>query len=59
MISLATAHPAKFPDAVNEAIGKDVATHPKLERLISQATRKRVLAADEKLVKNYLAENAR
>ncbi|HCP48795.1 MAG TPA: threonine synthase, partial [Gammaproteobacteria bacterium] len=59
VISLATAHPAKFPDAVNEAIGKDVATHPKLERLISQATRKRVLAADEKLVKNYLAENAR
>ena len=59
LISLATAHPAKFPDAVNEAIGKDVATHAKLERLGSQATRKTVLAADELAVKNYLVENAR
>ena len=59
LISLATAHPAKFPDAVNEAIGKDVATHAKLEKLVSQATRKTVLAADEQAVKNYLTENAR
>jgi len=59
VISLATAHPAKFPDAVNEAIGKDVATHPTLERLTSRLTRKRVLAADEDVVKKYLAENAR
>ncbi len=59
VISLATAHPAKFPDAVNEAIGKDVATHPTLERLTSRRTRKRVLAADEDVVKKYLSENAR
>ncbi|MBJ51221.1 MAG: threonine synthase [Gammaproteobacteria bacterium] len=59
LISLATAHPAKFPDAVNEAIGQEVATHAELERLVSQATRKTVLAADEHAVKNYLTENAR
>jgi threonine synthase len=59
LISLATAHPAKFPDAVNEAIGKDVATHAKLKKLVSHATRKTVLAADELAVKNYLTENAR
>ena len=59
VISLATAHPAKFPDAVNEAIGKEVATHAKLQNLISRATRKTVLPADKEVVKNYLATNAR
>ena len=59
VISLATAHPAKFPDAVNEAIGKDVATHTRLTNLISQPTRKTLLPADEEAVKNYLATNAR
>ncbi|MCH2336536.1 MAG: threonine synthase [Pseudomonadales bacterium] len=59
VISLATAHPAKFPDAVNEAIGKDVATHSRLTNLISQPTRKTLLPADEEAVKNYLATNAR
>ena len=59
VISLATAHPAKFPDAVNEAIGKDVATHTRLTNLISQPTRKTLLPADEEAVKNYLATNVR
>ncbi|MFP6796635.1 MAG: threonine synthase [Pseudomonadales bacterium] len=59
VISLATAHPAKFPDTVNKAVGKHVATHAKLEGLASHATRKTVLAADEHAVKNYLRDNVR
>lgn len=36
MICLATAHPAKFPDAVQQALQRDgLATHPEVERVLA------------------------
>ena len=33
MVCLATAHPAKFPESVDAAIGKPLARHPRLDVL--------------------------
>jgi threonine synthase len=56
MICLATAHPAKFSQAIRDAIGRDV-THPALEKLRDAPTRCDVLPADEKAVRAYLDKN--
>ena len=53
-ICLATAHPAKFPDAVIEAIGI-TPTHPSLEALSGLPVRKGHIDANIEAVKNYLA----
>lgn len=58
IVTLATAHPAKFPESVNEAIGKDVAHHPALDDLQSQPARKTVLPADQAAVQDYLSTHA-
>ncbi|NLG35168.1 MAG: threonine synthase, partial [Lentisphaerae bacterium] len=39
MICLATAHPAKFPDAIEEATGQDLPHHPSLDALANAPTR--------------------
>ncbi len=53
-ICAATAHPAKFPEAVNEAIGKPVASHPTLEALKDLPVRKTVIPATTEAVRTYL-----
>lgn len=55
MICLATAHPAKFPEAIREATGRDdLARHPTLEALMNQPTRCDVMPAAEAAVKDYI-----
>ena len=58
IVTLATAHPAKFPESVNEAIGADVAHHPALDGLQSLPARKTVLPADQAVVQEYLSNHA-
>jgi threonine synthase len=53
LVCLATAHPAKFSQAIRDAIGKDV-THATLEKLRDAPTRCEVLPAEEKAVRDYL-----
>jgi threonine synthase len=59
MICLATAHPAKFPDAIEDATGQDLAHHPTLDALESAPTRCDSLPNSAAAVKTYLAERAR
>jgi len=59
MVCLATAHPAKFPDAVKAAIGTDApAHHPLLDELHGLPVRCDELAADAGLLKDYVAKRA-
>ncbi len=55
IICLATAHPAKFPDAVKSAVGEDVARHPLIDALEGMETRCSELdpAADD--VRSFIA----
>ena len=56
-ICLATAHPAKFPDAVRAAIGRDgLATHPEVERIMALPRRCDTLPADTAVVAAYVAD---
>ncbi len=55
MICLATAHPAKFPEAVFEAVGRDIARHPAVEALKGKPTRCEVLPAEEQAIRNYIS----
>ncbi|MDE0038938.1 MAG: threonine synthase [Gammaproteobacteria bacterium] len=60
-VCIATAHPAKFPDAVIEAIGssaRDAARHPRLDCLDAASARRAVLPADIEAVKNYIGDHA-
>ncbi len=58
MICLATAHPAKFPEAVKRAIGKEPERPPALQGLEDRPRRFEVLPAEVKKVKDYLAKHA-
>jgi threonine synthase len=57
MICLATAHPAKFGDAIKQAIGSDIAHHPMLDSILERPTRCDDLAVDTEQLKSYI--NAR
>ena len=57
-ICLATAHPAKFPDAIEDATGQDLATHPALEALANAPTRCDSLPNCSESLKSYLAARA-
>jgi len=59
MICLATAHPAKFGEAVRKAIGRDPELPPALAGLKEEDSRCRVLDADIEQIKTYIMENAR
>jgi len=50
MICLATAHPAKFGDAIVQATGQDLAHHPLLDALMHLPTRMDVVPADKDAV---------
>lgn len=58
VICLATAHPAKFPDAVNQATGKDPERPSSLDGLEQRERRCETIAAETEKIKKYLAENA-
>ena len=58
MICLATAHPAKFSQAIKDATGKDLAHHEILDRLVDAPTRSTVLPANEKVVKDFIVQHA-
>jgi threonine synthase len=54
MIALATAHPAKFPDAVEAACGTRPGLPPSLSRLMMAEERMSVLPNDAQAVKDFI-----
>ncbi|MBD8893007.1 threonine synthase [Roseibium litorale] len=59
MIVLGTAHPAKFPDAVEAACGIRPELPPQLQPMMSAQERQTVLAADQKSVERHIEDHAR
>jgi threonine synthase len=59
MVTLATAHPAKFPAAVKSACGIDPALPSWLSGLMHREERFEVLDADMKTVEDFIAQRAR
>ena len=59
MVCLATAHPAKFGEAVTRAIGQPPELPPSLAALHEKDSRCEVLDADAEQIKAYLREHAR
>ena len=57
MVCLATAHPAKFGGAIEEALGSDIARHPVLEAIRDLPTRCEVLPATVQAVRNYIRDH--
>ena len=58
MVCLATAHPAKFPDAIRRATGGDLARHSALDALEKMPTRCDILPSDEHAIRTYVEERA-
>ena len=56
VVCIATAHPAKFPDAVSRAVPSVVPTHERLEQLRGLPERKAKLPADIESIKAYIVE---
>ena len=59
MISLATAHPAKFGDVVEEAIGRPPEVPPALDGILNKESRCNLMDADAIHVMNFITKNAR
>jgi threonine synthase len=57
LVVVATAHPAKFPEAIQKSCGQQP-THPSLEALRDKPTRKVDLPNQLSSVRNYLLEHA-
>ena len=57
-VCLATAHPAKFPEAVDEAVGAPVARHERLERLRGLPSRTTVIPASLEAVRAFIEAHA-
>ncbi len=55
-LCLATAHPAKFKDAIIQALGADLARHPALDALAGLPRRCTVLPAEKDAIKTFMAE---
>jgi threonine synthase len=58
VVCLATAHPAKFGEAVQQAIGCDPEIPPSLQGIEQRPKRSDLIAADTSLIKEYLAARA-
>jgi threonine synthase len=58
-ICLATAHPAKFGEAVTGAIGRSVPLPPPFEDLLERESRMAVLPADADAIRSYMIETLR
>ena len=59
VVALATAHPAKFPDAVERATGMRPALPPHLADLMERNERFTVLPNDQAAVERFIRERAR
>lgn len=58
MVCLATAHPAKFGDVVEKAIGIAPSLPDALEGIEEKDTRCELMAADKNAIQNFVADNA-
>ena len=56
-VCIATAHPAKFPDAVLRALPNTKVTHPTLQGLIGLSERKQMIEADTNAVKKLIRDS--
>ena len=56
VVSLATAHPAKFPDAIEQAVGIRPAMPPRLAALASKPERVTELPADAALLTRFIRD---
>ena len=54
VLCLATAHPAKFPAAIEQAVGKDIARHPAIDALADLPCRCDVLPNDVEAVREFI-----
>lgn len=59
LITLATAHPSKFPDAVESAIGKRPEAPPEIAALATRAVSLAVIDNDLLELKNYVLQHTR
>ncbi|MBI1868695.1 MAG: threonine synthase [Methylocystis sp.] len=59
MVALATAHPAKFPQAIEKAIGRRMPLPDHFANLMSAPERFTILDSDEKLVAKFIRDRAR
>ena len=59
MITLATAHASKFPDAVREAVGRKPAVPPRLAGLMEREERFDTLPNELRVVQDYVRERSR
>ena len=53
-LCISTAHPAKFPQAIEQATGRDLAHHPAIDALGDLPTRCEAIANDPKAVENFI-----
>jgi threonine synthase len=53
-LCLATAHPAKFSDAIVQALGEDLAHHPTLDALSGLPTRCTTLPAENAAIRDFM-----
>ncbi|MDT8390894.1 MAG: threonine synthase [Lentisphaeria bacterium] len=53
-VCLATAHPAKFPAAIAQAVGADIARHPRLEGITELPSRRVTLPATVEAVTRHI-----
>ena len=56
-VVLSTAHPAKFPDTIREAIGTEP-THPSLEEAKTKTPDRHELPADPEAIRHFLASHS-
>jgi threonine synthase len=58
IVCLATAHPAKFPDAIKKAVGRNIAGHPLIDELKDKPTSVKDLDASTSAVKDIIEREA-
>lgn len=58
MVCLATAHPAKFGEAVRTALGQEPELPPALQGLAERETRCEILDADQKAIRDFIESHA-
>ena len=56
VICLATAHPAKFPEAIRQATGRDLASHAAIDDMAGLPTRCQILPNDKEAVRKYIVK---
>jgi len=56
ILCLATAHPAKFPGAIRQATGQDLAHHPAIDALADLPTRCTVVPNDAGTVREFIVQ---